>query len=472
MNQTIDSLFIMHIQKMKSILKRTIISLQDFVKERTPVSKKTNDPVEIWQRKFFYQIIGILAPLSLLAYIPSLLASLNDQLTFLAIVDTLAFLSVQVLFFARSITLENKKLILLAGLFAVGVSLIVSIGFGGPGMIYLTAVTAITTLIYKPLFGFITIALNSVIMIFTYFLDVPISMINDTVSGTSFQVILTFTANYILLNLILVSAIASLIKSTTKEFEKEKVLSKTLEVKNKEYEEAMKKACESDKLKNSFLANMNHEVRTPLNGIIGFSQLMKYENDRETLHKYSDQVTNSGLKLLQILTDVVDSSKITSNQVKVRKSQIIFSQFFSKEKAIWDQIAASLNKSHLIIIIDDNSDNCPVEIYADEDKLSKVFLHLVSNAIQYTDQGTVKICCDIETAKKQIRFTVKDTGIGISVEDQQTIFEPFIQSEDLFNEGNGLGLYIVKGFVEAWGGKVSLSSYPNLGSTFTFTLPL
>ena len=252
--------------------------------------------------------------------------------------------------------------------------------------------------------------------------------------------------------------------------ETNKNLEKTVEERTIELQRAKERAEESDRLKSAFLANMSHEIRTPMNGILGFSELLKNpELTGDEQQEYLRIIERSGERMLNIINNIVDISKIESGLMKldIRKSNIneqieYIYTFFKPEleaKGIDFAFRSSLPVNESII-------------YTDNEKVHAVLINLVKNAVKYTERGII----EFGYLKKgnSIEFYVKDSGIGIPKGRQNAIFERFIQA-DLTNkmarQGAGLGLSISKAYIEMLGGKIWVESEEGIGSTFYFTLP-
>ncbi len=237
---------------------------------------------------------------------------------------------------------------------------------------------------------------------------------------------------------------------------------------------------ESDRLKSAFLANMSHEIRTPMNGILGFAELLKEPNlTGEQQHDYIEIIEKSGARMLNIINDIVDISKIESGQMKVllkgtnvnEQMEFIY-KLFNREveqKGLHLSLKKSLSPSEAII-------------ETDREKIFAILTNLIKNAIKYTDQGTIEFGCGpVETRliaslppSVSLQFYVKDTGIGIPGNRHEAIFERFIQADTLdkmARQGAGLGLAISKAYVEMLGGKIGVESEEGKGSTFYFTIP-
>lgn len=238
---------------------------------------------------------------------------------------------------------------------------------------------------------------------------------------------------------------------------------------NKELEKAKVKAEESDQLKSAFLANMSHEIRTPMNGIMGFTELLKEANISLEEHKnYIEIIEKSGTRLLNIINDIVDVSKIEAGLMQVSLSAVNIDHQIQYIESFFRPEAQDKN---IQIIIQKNAIPYPTIINTDSEKLYAILINLVKNAIKYTVQGTIELGYEIKS--DYIKFFVKDTGIGISVDRQIAIFERFIQADfndKMARQGAGLGLAIAKAYVELLGGKIWVESQPDKGSTFYFTI--
>nr|WP_299439370.1 histidine kinase dimerization/phospho-acceptor domain-containing protein [uncultured Aquimarina sp.] len=230
------------------------------------------------------------------------------------------------------------------------------------------------------------------------------------------------------------------------------------------------KAEESDRLKSAFLANMSHEIRTPMNGILGFAELLKepiLTGDEQQL--YISLIEESGARMLNIIRDIIDISKIESGQVKVFLSevdineQVTYLYQFFKPEADRKDLQLSISNG-----LPDNSGL----IKTDKEKFNAILTNLVKNALKYTPEGSVSFGYEVQD--EFLQFYVKDTGMGIAKDRQKAIFERFVQADIENNyaiEGAGIGLSIAKAYSEMLGGKIWLESKKDLGSIFYFTIP-
>jgi len=236
-------------------------------------------------------------------------------------------------------------------------------------------------------------------------------------------------------------------------------------------------AIEANKAKSYFLANMSHEIRTPMNGIIGFAELLKSTKLDDEQREYVTIIEKSSDNLLNIINNILDLSKLESNKVELE--HVIFDTAKEFDSTI-DTFAviASEKNIELNYFLDPN---ISPKLKGDPTKLKEILTNLLNNAIKFTKaHGEI----DVEIKKSftvqndnrvWIEFVVSDTGIGMSKQQQERIFQPFMQGDSSINRkygGTGLGLTITKEYIELMGGELKVDSQENVGSTFYFTLPL
>ena len=240
------------------------------------------------------------------------------------------------------------------------------------------------------------------------------------------------------------------------------------------YEEKLIKAKESaeetDRLKSNFLANMSHEIRTPMNGILGFAELLKTKNlSGKEQEKYLQIIEKSGDRMLNILNNIIDFSKIESGMMELDIKALNLNQ---KLEYIYSFFQPEIENKGMQFLLSKSLPEYKSFIETDNEKLLAILTNLVKNAIKFTKEGTIELGYLLKG--NFLEFFVRDTGIGIDVERQKTIFERFIQadiSDKSTFQGAGLGLSISKAFVEILGGQLWLESEKGEGSTFYFTLP-
>lgn len=233
---------------------------------------------------------------------------------------------------------------------------------------------------------------------------------------------------------------------------------------------AREKAEESDKLKTAFLANMSHEIRTPMNAIIGFSEMLLNPSIEKEKRTFFTQILNTSChQLLSVVEDVIDIAKIETGQMDVVLSKTNLNHAISRVQSIF--LPQTLQREVEILASFSLPDDLAY-IQTDTNKLNQILTNLVSNALKFTEKGSIHISYRVEN--DYVEFCVKDTGIGIKQEYHEVIFERFRQVELESTRkygGTGLGLPISKAFVEALGGRIWVHSNFGKGSSFFFTLP-
>ena len=233
---------------------------------------------------------------------------------------------------------------------------------------------------------------------------------------------------------------------------------------------AKDRAEESDRLKSAFLANMSHEIRTPMNGILGFADLLKEKDlSGEKKEKYINIIERSGTRMLNIINDLIDISKVESGQMEVLTSETNVNE---QVEYIYSFFKPEVEKKNMQLSFKTPLSNNDAIIYSDREKIYAILTNLVKNAIKYSDSGSIEL--GYELKDKFIQFYVKDSGIGIEPNRIEAIFNRFVQAdiEDVRAfQGAGLGLSISKAYVEMLGGKIWVKSQVGKGSIFNFTIP-
>jgi len=243
-----------------------------------------------------------------------------------------------------------------------------------------------------------------------------------------------------------------------------------LEKNNEELLKAKLKAESADQLKSAFLANMSHEIRTPMNSILGFAELLKSDKITREKQKHFINIINlNGKHLVKIIDDIIDLSKIEANQIELKNSEIELRNLFDE---VYNTFISILDSKPNVQFRVENKVGALV-FNSDVNRLKQVVNNLMSNAIKFTEFGEVIFGCDMRN-KTMLEFYVKDTGIGISPEKHEIIFERFRQADDSLSRqfgGTGLGLAISKSIVQKMGGGIWVESKPGEGASFHFTIP-
>ncbi|MFK2039774.1 ATP-binding protein [Bacteroides fragilis] len=236
-----------------------------------------------------------------------------------------------------------------------------------------------------------------------------------------------------------------------------------LELMRRELIESKEKAETSDKLKSAFLANMSHEIRTPLNAIVGFSRIISESDNAEERREYYEIVDANNERLLQLINEILDLSKIESGIVEFTYGPV---RLYTLCKEIHD---AHVFRCPQGVELRFDSPDEALSIHSDKNRIFQVFSNLIGNAFKFTTEGSVSY--GYKQEGERVVFYVKDTGLGIEPEKLGRVFQRFAKLNN-FAQGTGLGLSICKTIIERLGGEIAVSSEVGTGTTFTFWLPL
>lgn len=234
---------------------------------------------------------------------------------------------------------------------------------------------------------------------------------------------------------------------------------------------AKEKAEESDRLKSAFLSNLSHEVRTPMNGIVGFAELLLDPYlDEESKKEYVETIMDNSNQLLKIISDIIEISKIETEQLSINYKEFGLNEFLQDIEFQYAPMAAKAGLGFNLIY---DAFYEKLLAISDDQKIRLAITHLLDNALKFTISGSIEL--HVSRKESQLDIKVSDTGIGIPEEEMQNIFEPFRQVDDSLNRrhgGNGLGLAICRAYVELLGGSISVMKNEPRGSVFTLSIPI
>jgi signal transduction histidine kinase/ActR/RegA family two-component response regulator len=255
-----------------------------------------------------------------------------------------------------------------------------------------------------------------------------------------------------------------------------KHLSAIVDARTHEMKKALKKAEESDRLKTLFLTNMSHDVRTPLNGIIGFTRLL-YDDSLtpKTRKYYLDIISKRGQNLLRLINDILNISQLEAGKIEIKRRSCNVNLLLNDLYTIFSSEEFGVKKAEVQLRVITSLNDSRATTITDPLRLEQVLSNLIDNALKFTEKGVVEFGYKLD--KDFLIFYVSDTGVGIDSKHFEKLFERFSkvfpeESEPNYPlEGSGLGLYIAKSIVELLDGKIWFESQPKQGSTFYFTIP-
>lgn len=245
------------------------------------------------------------------------------------------------------------------------------------------------------------------------------------------------------------------------------------EIQEKKLFEAIKEADRANEAKTSYLASMSHEIRTPINAVLGMDEMIIRESRDENILSYAENIQSAGQSLLSVVNDVLDFSKIETGKLELIPSEYSVQQLMND---CWNMIIMRAEKKNLLLEIR-NSPDLPSRLRGDEARVRQIIINLLTNGVKYTSAGSVIMTLSFRyTGKKEImlRISVRDTGMGISPENQKNLFDSFRRIDEINNrniEGTGLGLSITKQLTQMMNGTISVHSILGSGSEFIVEIP-
>lgn len=246
-----------------------------------------------------------------------------------------------------------------------------------------------------------------------------------------------------------------------------------MEQQEKKLLEAMRTADRANAAKTSFLASMSHEIRTPINAVLGMDEMILRESGDDSIRSYAANIQSAGQSLLSVINDILDLSKIESGRLELLIAEYSTQQLMND---CYSMMIMRAEKKDLLFEIK-NDPQLPAKLAGDEVRLRQIMLNLLTNAVKYTSAGKVTMNLDFRHTDEDeimLKISVRDTGMGISRENQQNLFKAFCRLDEMSNrniEGTGLGLSITKHLTDMMGGSISVKSALGSGSEFTVEIP-
>jgi PAS domain S-box len=233
------------------------------------------------------------------------------------------------------------------------------------------------------------------------------------------------------------------------------------------------RAEESDRLKTAFLNNMSHEIRTPMNAVMGFAELLSYSTLTEKQREYCDIILGNGKKLLRIIDDIIDVSKLSSNQLELKPEKVFLNAILTDLYDIFSKYVKKRHGNKVSLKLKLPKELSEQPVYTDSSRVRQIMSNLLSNSLKFTSRGIIEFGYTLDDGN--IVFFVKDTGSGIKKSQVNQLFMKFRQCDDLMTRehgGAGLGLSLAKGLVELMGGRIWFESQWRKGTTFFFSIPV
>lgn len=405
--------------------------------------------------------------LGLIAYVPGSILSFRNDWYLMFFGQTVTYFGLLLLYLLDTLAWKLKVYFIIALVYFFGLFVILVEEAHSQGLIWLITSSVLASIFLKMKPAVATLFIN-------FFIMVAIALISwfdllDIAVYNTFELDnwISLLINLVLINVVTVLLLVFFIQGLEKSLVGEQNLKVKLKRKSERLINAKVKAEESDQLKSAFLANVSHEFRTPLNALLGFTDVMLYTQTNEEKRKeYLEQMKESGELLLQIINNTIEYSKIEMGTLSFTTREVDISRFITclyekyvdkcPEGVIFEKKEIQATKDKVI--------------NTDEGKLETIFSNLISNAFKFTTKGSVVFGIMTSDVKGFYKFYVKDTGIGIPLKRKQDIFTRF-HKEDEFKEGTGLGLSISATLISLMGGRIWLDSEPGKGTSFYFTLP-
>ncbi|WP_340154643.1 ATP-binding protein [uncultured Winogradskyella sp.] len=424
-----------------------------------------------YRDKLFVSILLLTLVLGIISYVPSAAMAVVLDKWFVLYIDTFAILMMLLSTFIKRISLKLRKLLFSSNLFILSACLIIDLGLNGNGTILLFIYSVYITLYSGRKAGLYSVLLSALLYVFVLLIyDLQWLELNMLRRSDFLVLVITFTNN-IMFSLLTVFSISFLIDQLHAGLLKQSKLQIELIEKHKNVLIAKERAEQSDQLKSAFLANISHEVRTPMYGILGSAELLKdYEADNnKDFKEFVSIIEQNGSKLLDVISGILNISEIETGVMRINVSKFnindtittVYEQFLPEAelKEVQFRIVNKISDAHKII-------------QSDQAKIAIILKKLIENAIKFTSKGD-KIILNAAFDDLRCHFSIEDTGIGVPEDKIDTIFNPFYQV-DITNKnalhGSGIGLSIAKAYVKLLGGNLTLESNEGEGSTFMFSI--
>ncbi|MBU2927482.1 sensor histidine kinase [Winogradskyella psychrotolerans] len=435
-------------------------------------NKNEKDDLTYFRDKLFVSILILTLALSSISYIPSGGMAIALDKWFVFVIDTIAVSVMAFLVFNRQMRLSVKKTIFSINLFLLSFALIIDLGLQGSGTILLFMLSVLITLYSGKKAGVISVIVSALFYVIVLLVNYYEGIDFEFFSQSPNEILFVVFTNNILFGLLTVLSVSFLVDHLHAALLKENQLQEELIEKHKNVIIAKERAEESDQLKSAFMTNMSHEIRTPMYGILGSAELLKsYHIDDEEYQEFVEVIDHNGNELLDVITDILNISKIETGQMRVKPSLFNVDDCI---QGVFDSFLPEVKSKHVGFTLNNFISKGDRQINSDKEKLTAILRHLIENAVKYTSNGDqITLSCSVDSDVSHYEFVIKDTGVGIPEDKKETIFNPFYQV-DVNNKnglhGSGIGLSISKAYVEMLGGDMVLESAKGVGTSVKFTI--
>lgn len=426
----------------------------------------------VWREKIYRALIFVTCVFGVIAYVPSVLLSIEAKLYFIAAIDTVALILAFVWAFAKGIPYRVRTCGLLGMFYLLGVVLIPMTGPYGAGVLWLFAFPLVASVLLSMRATVVALIINALTLALFAVLHARGVMISGALPSYPLSSWVVISANFVCLNALTAIPTAVLVQGLEKAIASLNAVKEELREEQKELIKAKTKAEELSRLKTNFLANISHEVRTPLNGIIGLIDVIDDEIRDERLQSYTKLMRESSDKLLSTITAII---RISQKEAEGQSIEPVEVEPDAITNTVVELLRVVAEKKSLTLRFKPSGSG--EKMLVDPEVFRQIMHNLIGNAIKFTEKGEIQVESALQIHPSGRRFLctkVIDTGIGIAADFQQKIFLPFEQESTGYDRkfgGSGLGLAIVRKYVELFGGKVTFSSKKGEGSVFEVCFP-
>ncbi|MGQ1785251.1 MULTISPECIES: sensor histidine kinase [unclassified Saccharicrinis] len=428
------------------------------------------DGLDYWRERIFKSILLVIIIFGIFPYGFGMYMAFSQEIYPVAVVDTLVYGAIIYSIFTKGISLIKRIYFIVGLIFFIGIALTILVGKDGAGFNFVIGSIVLSSLLLG-LRGAIISLVATLITVLLIALGIYLDVFGN-LRVTQYTPIewIAVSINIIAVGAMTAIPLAILLKGLESTIDGQRNLQQQLTNKVSQLQKAKQKAEQADSLKTNFLANMSHEVRTPLNSIMGFSELVLngMYSDEDERNKYMMTINQSGSYLLNIIENIMDFSMIESNQLKYTLQSCNLNVVLDELKNIYRHPNTTSSDVNVSFKKLNGSDTF---VITDAHRLKQVFINLINNALKFTEKGEISVGFSNDE-QGMTRCFVKDTGVGITPDAQLAIFDRFVKIEGLnqVKDGTGLGLPISKGIIEVMGGTMWVESEVNKGSTFYFTI--